>query len=291
MLIHKKQIYKNIKIKINMNKANIKFISSKNNELIIDIGKLKEKKHRDKTGLFFVEGFKLFEEALRANSAGRGCKIKYILAVEDVADEALRIAGDEIEVSFIVTTKEVYKKISAEESAQGIMCVISKPLSSEEIDLSYQTPVIILDAVRDAGNVGTIIRSANALCECEFIFTHDCADLYNPKTLRAAMGANFYQKVKICENLNNITNEVAKLKENGYNIFAAFLDKTAKSIEDVSFNAKTAVIFGNEGKGISDDILNLCDEKIIIPINENSESLNVSIAAGIVFWEMKKTKK
>jgi TrmH family RNA methyltransferase len=166
------------------------------------------------------------------------------------------------------------------------MCVIHKP--PENINLSYKMPVIILDAVRDAGNVGTIIRTANALCECEFIFTHDCADLYNPKTLRAAMGANFYQKIKICENINNIKNEVEKLKENGYNIFATFLDKNSKTVEDVKFDARTAVIFGNEGKGISDDIIKLCDEKIIIPVHENSESLNVSIAAGIIFWEMNK---
>ena len=268
-----------------MNKNNIKFISSKNNDLIVEIGKLKDKKHRDKTGLFCVEGFKLFHECL--NAIKYSWQIKYIIAVEDVADEVLRYLGDGVlDVLPIITTDDVYKKISAEEAFQGIMCVILKP--TEEISLSYQMPVIILDAVRDAGNVGTIIRTANALCKCEFIFTHDCADLYNPKTLRAAMGANFYQNVKICENINNIKNEVEKLKENGYNIFAAFLDKNSKSIENVKFNSKTAVVFGNEGKGISDDIIKLCDERIIIPINENSESLNVSIAAGIIFWEMNK---
>ena len=265
-----------------MNKDNIKFISSKNNELIIEISKLKEKKYRDKTGLFFVEGFKLFHEAL--NALKQGWQIKYIIAVEDVADEVLRYIGDNI--SFITATKDVYKKISAEEAFQGVMCVIQK--STQEIVISYQKPVIILDAVRDTGNIGTIIRTANALCGCEFIFTHDCADLYSPKTLRAAMGANFYQKVKICENADNIKNEVENLIKNGYNIFAAFLDKNAKSIEDVGFDMKTAIIFGNEGKGISDELLKLCGEKIIIPINENSESLNVSVAAGIVFWEMNK---
>ena len=271
-----------------MNKDNIKFISSRNNELIIEISKLKEKKYRDKSGLFCVEGFKLFCEAVKA--AGRGYQIKHIFVIEEAADEALGyiqpIKNKSPDLSIIITTKDIYKKISTEEAFQGVMCVICKP--AEEVRFSYQKPVIILDAVRDAGNVGTIIRTANALCECEFIFTHDCADLYNPKTLRAAMGANFYQKVKICKNINNMTNEVEKLKENGYNILAAFLDKNAKSIKDVEFNEKTAIIFGNEGKGISDDIIKLCDEKIIIPINQNSESLNVSIAAGIVFWEMNK---
>lgn len=276
-----------------MSKNNAKFISSKNNELIIEISKLKEKKHRDKTGLFFVEGFKLFHEIL--NASKHGYQIKHIISLDDVADEVEAILRKFAlsycqlkQNNFIVVTNDVYKKITTEEAFQGIMCVIHKPSHSEEITLSYQKPIIILDGVRDTGNVGTIIRTANALCECEFIFTHDCADLYNPKTLRAAMGANFYQKIKICENINNFKNDVEKLKENGYNICATFLDKNSKSIEDVNFNTKTAVIFGNEGKGISDDVLKMCDEKMIIPINENSESLNVSIAAGIVFWEMNK---
>lgn len=276
-----------------MSKNNAKFISSKNNELIIEISKLKEKKHRDKTGLFFVEGFKLFDEIL--NASKHGYQIKHIIALDDVADEVEAILRKFAlsycqlkQNNFIVVTNDVYKKITTEEAFQGIMCVIHKPSHFEEITLSYQKPIIILDGVRDTGNVGTIIRTANALCECEFIFTHDCADLYNPKTLRAAMGANFYQKIKICENINNFKNDVEKLKENGYNICATFLDKNSKSIEDVNFNTKTAVIFGNEGKGISDDVLKMCDEKMIIPINENSESLNVSIAAGIVFWEMNK---
>jgi TrmH family RNA methyltransferase len=274
---------------VKINRNDIKFISSKNNELIVETAKLKDKKHRDKAGLFCVEGIKLFHEAVRATEYG--WQILYIIAVEETANEILAYIEDNISGVenmpndfFIVTGREVYKKISSEEAFQGVMCVIRKP--PDGISLSYQTPVIILDEVRDAGNAGTIVRTANALCRCEFIFSCGCADLYNSKTLRAAMGANFYQKVKICENLNNLKFEVEKLKENGYNILAAHLDKNSKSIRDIKFTVKTAVVFGNEGKGITSDILKLCGGKIIIPINENSESLNVSAAASIVLWEM-----
>ena len=91
--------------------------------------------------------------------------------------------------------------------------------------------------------------------------------------------------IKISE---NIAEDIANLKKNGYNIFAAHLDKNSRPIDNIRFDSKTAVVFGNEGSGLDDEIVKICDEKIIIPINQNSESLNVSVAAGIVLWEIKK---
>ena len=180
-------------------------------------------------------------------------------------------------------TREVYEKITDEEAFQGIMCVIEKPAG--DVELSYEKPVIVLCSVRDPGNVGTVIRTANALCDVDIILSDDCADIYSGKTQRAAMGAVFRQSIKLSE---NVEKDIANLKKNGYNIFATHLDKNSRSICDVEFNAKTAVIFGNEGNGLDDNIVKLCGEKIIIPINQGSESLNVSVAAGIVLWEIKR---
>jgi TrmH family RNA methyltransferase len=146
--------------------------------------------------------------------------------------------------------------------------------------------VIILDSVQNPGNAGTIIRTTDALCNADIILTGDCADIYSGKTQRAAMGAIFRQNIKICK---NIKKELAFLKESGYNIFATYLDKSSRSIENVKFNEKSAVVFGNEGSGLSAETADLCDDKIIIPINPESESLNVSVAAGIVLWEIRKT--
>ena len=264
-------------------------ISSRNNSFITDICKLKQKKQRNQAGLFFIEGIKLFKEVL--NSKYRE-KIKYIIISENIAGnidiiDAQDLLNSEEVQKITVVTEEVYKKITDEEAFQGIMCVIEKPAYDGICSkLFYKKPVIILKSVRDPGNVGTIIRTGNALCDVDIIISEDCADIYSSRTQRAAMGAVFHQNIKTSE---NIKKDIENLKKNGYNIFAAHLDKDSCSINKVEFNAKTAVIFGNEGNGLDDEIVKLCDEKMIIPINQNSESLNVSVAAGIVLWEIRKS--
>ena len=266
-----------------------KYISGRNNSFITEICKLKQKKYRNHTGLFYTEGIKLLKEILCSDYKKN---IKYIIIRENIYDDIMRIIetennADDFEcVEIIAVTDEVYKKITDEESSEGVMCVIEKPQG--EIKLSYEKPVIILSSVRDPGNVGTIIRTAAAVCELDIILSDDCADIYSSKTQRAAMGAVFRQNIKISE---NIFGDIANLKKNGYNIFATYLDENSRSIEEVEFNSKTAVVFGNEGNGLDDEIVELCDEKIIIPINQGSESLNVSVAAGIVLWEIRKSLK
>ena len=253
----------------------IKFISARNNAFITELYKLKQKKHRNRTGLFYFEGIKLLEEVL--NSKYRG-NIRYIVAEQNMAERIEAVT----DFGIITVTGEVYKKISDEEAFQGVMCVMEKP---KEIELSYKKPVIILCSVRDAGNVGTIVRAADALCDTDMILSGDSADIYSSKTQRAAMGAAFRQNIKISK---NIEEDIANLKKIGYNVFAAHLDKNSRKINELEFNSKTAVIFGNEGEGLDEKITELCDDKMIIPINRNSESLNVSVAAGIVLWEMGK---
>jgi len=263
-----------------------KFISGRNNGFIIEISKLKQKKHRNQTGLFYVEGVKLLREAL--DSAYRD-KIRYIICTEGIAlPPSLRDTPLVNEGGFevITVTREVYKKITDEEAFEGIMCVIEKP--DKHIILPYKKPVIILSSVRDPGNVGTIIRTADAIGDIDMILSEDCADIYSGKTQRAAMGAVFRQSIKISE---DIKQDIENLRENGYNILAAHLDKDSRNIDEIEFNAKTAVVFGNEGGGLDDEIVKTCDGKIIIPMNPSGESLNVSVAAGIVLWEMRKIRE
>ena len=275
-----------------------KFISGRNNAFITEICKLKQKKHRNQAGLFYVEGTKLFKEALDS-----GLNIRHVIIAGDggEADGGLRnliLRGETtanprpagtpfqkgaLSAEIVTVTREVYAKITDEEAFEGVMCVIEKP--AEDIKLSYEKPVIVLCSVRDPGNVGTIIRTANAIIDCDMILSDDCADIYSSKTQRAAMGAVFRQNIKISK---NIAEDIANLKKNGYNIIASHLDRNSRPIGEVKFNAKTAVIFGNEGNGLDDETARLCDGKMIIPINQDSESLNVSIAAGIVLWEMRR---
>ena len=256
-----------------------KFISGKNNSFITEICKLKHKKYRNQTGLFYLEGIKLLKEVLNSKYKE---KIKYIIVEKSIFDDTANLSEN---ADVTVVTNEVYRKITDEESFQGVMCVVKKP--AEDIILSYEKPVILLSSVRDPGNVGTIIRTADAVCDVDIIISEDCADIYSSKTQRAAMGAVFRQNIKTSKNL---AKDIENLKKNGYNIFAAHLDKNSRPIDEIGFDLKTAVIFGNEGNGLDDGIVKICDEKIIIPINKTSESLNVSIAAGIVLWEMRKAR-
>jgi TrmH family RNA methyltransferase len=163
------------------------------------------------------------------------------------------------------------------------MCVLEKPETPNNV--KYDRPVIILDNLQNPGNIGTIIRTADALCRVDIILTGDSADIYSGKTQRAAMGAVFRQNIKISK---NIERELAILKKIGYNIFATYLSESSRLIEDVKFDAKSAVVFGNEGGGLSAEVAELCDECVMIPVNLGSESLNVSVAAGIILWEMGK---
>ena len=251
------------------------------NALVTRINKLKLKKYRNQTGLFYFEGFKLLGEALDSKYRGN---IKYIIAEESVAGRAAEMAGPAV-TPVTRVTMEVYKKITDEEAFQGVMCVMEKPGESGP---SYKRPVIVLCSVRDAGNVGTIIRTADALCEVDLILSADSADVHSSKTQRAAMGAFFRQSIKTSENIGE---DIANLKKNGYNVLAAHLDRDSRPIGEIEFTAKTAVVFGNEGSGLDPQITEICDGKLIIPINRRSESLNVSVAAGIVLWEIKKRGK
>ena len=267
-------------------------ITSKSNKLITEIAKLKQKKHRDEQNLFFVEGAKLAKEALNSDF-----NVKYIINVGadiirpqdyDITDvmslgRPHRIAPTGRKPQTITVTREVYEKITDEDGFEGIMCVIEKPNECESI--KYDKPVIILDNLQNPGNVGTIIRTNEALCRADIILTGNCADIYSPKTQRAAMGAIFRQNIKISK---NIETELEILKKNGYNIFATYLDDNSRSVENVDLSGKCAVIFGSEGVGLDASIASFCDERIIIPINAGSESLNVAIAAGIILWEMRK---
>ena len=177
---------------------NIKTISSRQNPLVVAIGKLNDKKHRDREGRFRFDGFKLFSEALQA-----GLPMEYVFFLPRMRERVLSrlnekgtaFGGEAIEVS-----ESVFDKLSDEKSPDGVICVskyIDKLHKVATINnilpfFVHENPcarVLILESVRDAGNVGTILRCAMAFGVDGVVLSSDCADIYNPKTLRAAMGA------------------------------------------------------------------------------------------------------
>lgn len=140
---------------------------------------------------------------------------------------------------------------------------------------------LVLETVQDPGNLGTVLRTANALNMDSVILTGDCADIYNPKTVRAAMGAVFRQRVMRMER------EQLRdwLDEHGMKLYGAALSEKSRDIRSLDLD-RVAVAIGSEGKGLSGRMLALCDGQLIIPMNEACESLNAGVAAAIVMWEL-----
>ena len=138
--------------------------------------------------------------------------------------------------------------------------------------------------MRDPGNLGSVIRSAVAFGAEIIIISSDCADVYNPKTIRAAMGSLFKVEILISDDL---CRTVSELRRSGRRVFAAELRDNAVSVDEIALNTKDIVIIGNEGHGIDEKLSSLCDGSVYIPISSNAESLNASVAAAIFMREQK----
>ncbi len=253
-------------------------ITSKENELIKNVKKLKEKKYRDEEGMFLIEGAKIVEEAILENAL-----VKYIFVCDELKDsnsdellKKIELVSNEREI--ITVSKKVFEEISDVKNPQGIAAVISKN-NNKEIDLT-QDFFLLLDGIQDPGNIGTIIRTADSLNIKQIIVSNNTVDVYNPKVLRSTMGAIFRVNVIYTDLVNVIDN----LKENGIKVYATDL-KTDKSIYDVDYK-KAAVVIGNEANGVSIDVLDASTERIKIPMLGKTESLNASVATSVILYEV-----
>lgn len=237
-------------------------ITSVNNTKVKYWKSLSQKKYRDEEGVYLVEGEHLVLEAIRKNL------IVEIIACEDYP---INYMGD-----IYYVTYDILKKISKVETPQKVMAVVRK----KELSI-IGNKVLLLDRIQDPGNLGTIIRSAVAFNVDTIILSNDSVDLYNEKVIRSTEGMLF--------NINIIRKDlktfIPKLKEDNYKIVATRLTNGIK-IKDYIFPKRIAIVMGNEGKGISSEVLSLCDDFIYIPMNEECESLNVGVATSIILYEM-----
>ena len=269
-------------------------ISSRNNPTVKWAASLKDKKGRDNEGRFIAEGEKLSYEAIEA-----GLPITNIFVAESKRDKiipklsALDCKFACAEASVQVLADSVFEKISTEIAPQGVISVIkhldflrqSDIIYKEEFSQSECGRSIVLCSVRDPGNLGSAIRSAVAFGVENIILSSDCADIYNPKTVRGAMGSLFRVKVT---RVSDLKKYIEAMHSFGRRVYAAELSETAKPLGTISLTKWDAVIIGNEGHGIPRDISALCDSGIYIPISSKTESLNASVAAAIFMWEQSK---
>ncbi len=257
-------------------------ISSKDNEFVKHIKKLKDKKYRDQSNEYVIEGIKLVEEAINENA-----KIKQIVICEECTktqEISKKLMYEIASFDCVYVTENVFNSITEVKNPQGILAVIERKNSENEIN--YNEDIIVaLDGIQDPGNLGTILRTVDSIGLKQILVSKETADVYNPKVVRSTMGAIFRVKVIECDNLEKTLKEIKKYK---YEIVVTSL-QTNESIYDIKYNKKIIVI-GNEANGVSKEIQEMADKKVKIPMLGKTESLNASVATGIVLYEYVRQK-
>lgn len=247
-------------------------IESKNNNLFKEIKKLKEKKHRIKSNNYLIEGLRFVEEAIKSKVS-----IDSIIFTESFKEKNpdlfLKINEN---IKLIQMNETLLKQLCSTENPQGIVGVINmqnKELKSGEL-------VVLVDKVQDPGNMGTIIRTAHAAGAAGIVMTKGTVDIYNDKTLRSTMGSIFY--IPIVE--DNSLDFVKSLKKEGYKLVVSSLQGKNNFFEE-NLQGKVMIAVGNEGNGVSDEVYDIADIKVKIPMPGEAESLNVAVATSIMIYE------
>ena len=257
-------------------------ISSKDNDLIKHIKKLKDKKYRDESNEYIIEGVKLIEEAVKENA-----KIKKIIVCEDTTrtyEIPTHIMYEIAKYECVYVTDKIFASITQVTNPQGIMAIIEKGDVDTQIDYT-QDIIVALDDVQDPGNLGTILRTVDSIGLNQIIVSKGTADAFNSKVVRSTMGAIF--RVKIIE-VENLEQAIKDMRRHHFKLMVTSL-QTENSIYDIQFNKKIIVI-GNESNGVSREIQEMADEKAKIPMLGKTESLNASVAAGVVMYEYVRQK-
>ena len=265
-------------------------ISSKDNEFIKHVKKLKDKKYRDLNNEYIIEGIKIIEEAINEKA-----NIKQVVICDDCEktsnipkDLMYEIAKQEC----VYVTSKLFESLTDVTNPQGILAIVEKNTvrsqiaGNEEQELDYTQDIIVaLDDIQDPGNLGTILRTVDSIGLSQILVSKGTADSYNPKVVRSTMGAIFRVKIIECEDLEKTLKEIKKHK---FEIVVTSL-QTKNSIYDIDYKKKVIVI-GNEANGVEEKIQKLADKKVKIPMLGKTESLNASVATGIILYEYVRQK-
>lgn len=254
-------------------------ISSTSNTQIKNIAALQKKsRERNSQGVFICEGRKMFEEA-RNFRDGRIVKA-YVSEsfFEELDDKNAYFEGIEYEL----VSDNVFKEAAQTVTPQGILAIVKQPVHSFiEIIEKDEARLLLLEDLRDPGNLGTIIRTAEGAGITGVILSRESVDIFNPKVIRSTMGSVFRVPVVYVEDFYDALD---KIHEAGIKIFAAHLEG-AVYYDEADFTGKTAIMIGNEANGITDRAAELSDVKVKIPMEGNVESLNAGVAAAVLMYE------
>jgi TrmH family RNA methyltransferase len=263
-----------------------KQINSIQNPLVKELIQLQERSRvRKKKGLFIVEGIREISLAIKGNYT-----IKTILFCEEIialtkVDELLKTANLDIEI--IEVSKIVYQKISFRKTTEGVIALaIFKTLILSDLDLNKNPLILVTEAPEKPGNIGALLRTADAANLDAVIIANPKTDLYNPNIIRSSVGCVFTNSIAM-----GSTNEIIDfLNKKKINIFAAAISEKSKNYIDVDYTLPSAIVVGTEATGLTQTWLNSSVKNIIIPMQGEIDSLNVSVSAAIVIFEAKRQR-
>ena len=258
-------------------------IKSKDNKTVKYIGKLiSSSKFRREEERFVIEGVRLCEEALKNNIL-----VDTLVVSAGALDKHSDIVSKlrDISKTMICVEDRIFSGLSDTKTPQGVLCVVKTLDKQPHFDKIIENGILLaLDNIQDPSNLGTILRSADALGVEGVVLSRDCCDVFSPKVVRGSMGAIFRIPFTITDDLAGFVTDY-----NNYGVsYACVLDETAVTVNEARFTKPSLSVIGNEGNGVSMDVVNACSNKLYIPMHNNAESLNAAVAASIIMWEMVK---
>ena len=249
----------------------MEIIRSNQNAMVKNYQKLQTSKGRKKAEAYMIEGEHLVEEAIQSN----------------VSIQSLVVSEDHVQLyeswiqkySTMIVSKEVFEKLSMTQTNQGILAIV--PLEKKTLVEVPKGRYLLVDAVQDPGNLGTIIRTSDAAGFDAVVLGEGCVDLYNDKVVRSMQGSQFHVAIYH----ENLTDVYEKLKGNKIPIAVTALHREAKDFKWLTGRDSVAIVVGNEGNGVRYELIESADHVIQIPMFGQAESLNVAIATGVLMYQ------
>lgn len=255
-------------------------ITSPQNKLIKQLIKLQDKsRERKKTGLFVVEGLR---ELILAHDAGY--EIVQLFFVQELSSlEKISSVFSNLKIQPIEISLEIYKKVAYRDSTEGVIAIVkTKNHILADLQINSKTPLILVaEATEKPGNIGALLRTADAANIDAILIANPKTDLYNPNIVRSSVGCVFTNQI----GMGSTSEIIAFLKQTECKIFCAALQNNAQVYHTQDFTNPTAIVVGTEATGLSDAWLQNATQNIIIPMHGKIDSLNVSVAAGILIFE------
>lgn len=256
-------------------------ITSTANEQVKFIRKLREKKYRNESGSFYIEGIRIVVEAMQVQGRVQTLIVAPELVQSKIITEVIDIAGRQ-HIPVLEVSEAVFGTFSLKDGPQGVAAVVSQKWDTiDSIDPQKMGLWVGLDAVADPGNLGTIMRTIDAVSGNGIFLVGPCTDPYDPSAMRASMGAAFSLKF-----VKTTFDDFKQFKEKSKVQMVGTSDSAKKNYQEVNYDGNLVLLMGSERQGLQKDLMDICNEIVSIPMAGKSDSLNLAVATGVMLYEV-----